>query len=67
MTHLTLTGPFCRVSICGRDRIEAFGSGESFMHAVHLSDVNDPKICPKCLKTWIDIDEGTCDQLDELL
>lgn len=51
MIHLTQTGPFAGVTLCGASRTEKELQGDRFAHAAY-APIEHPEICPECRKVW---------------
>jgi hypothetical protein len=52
--HLTLTGYYAGMPICGITRQEASEKGHTFRHAVYCSDeqIASSECCPNCRQVW---------------
>ena len=55
LTHLTFTGYYAGVPICGINKESARLRGDLFVHAVYAPlDNKDINFCPACMLAWED-------------
>ena len=51
--HLTLTGYYAGVPLCGVNKFKAIERGDDFMHVVFAPlDNLDLYFCPECISIW---------------
>jgi hypothetical protein len=61
--HLTLTGAFAGVVICGASKS---GAGAEFAHAM-FADLDDPLVCQRCLAIWNGAESDTPEPTDKCI
>lgn len=60
MIHITITGPYAGMPLCGCDREAEHIKGNTFAHVPYTNSAKwfaCQDICPKCKEVWFDDNE----------